>query len=162
MNYLHLLSSGAILFILRQILAGCGIYHRQRNEFLILITSHKLLFVFKHHFICQKGKEDHLVPTLCVSGLHMQTKDKQNDSYRRLKWKVANLGARPFWVTHVLTVLSEPRARGCSQLVARPEPPRCTQPPGLQLRGWHVGTRQWKGKKKRGLEQVPPGIKKGG
>lgn len=99
MNYLYSLSSGAIFSILREILAGCGIYHRQRNECLTLITSHKLLFVFKHHFIFQKGREDHLVPTLCLSALHMQTEDKQKDSLRRLKWKITNLGARPLQVT---------------------------------------------------------------
>lgn len=80
MNYLYLLSSGTVFFILREILAGCGIYHKQRNEGLILITSHKFLFVFKQHFIRQKGREEHFVHALCWFALHMQTKDKQDDS----------------------------------------------------------------------------------
>lgn len=79
MNYLYLLSSWTIFFILREILAGCGIYHRLRNEGLILITSHKFLFVFKHHFICRKGREDQLMHTLSWFALHMQTKDKHDD-----------------------------------------------------------------------------------
>ena len=143
MNYLHFLSSGAVFFILKEILAGCGIYHRQRNECLILITSHKLLFVFKHHFICQKGTEDHLVPTLCLSALHMQTKGKQNYFHRRLKLKVANLGARLFWLSHVLAVLSKPKPWGCSWLVPSP----CPQPLGSQ-------------KNPMGLDKFPPALRK--
>lgn len=58
----------------------------------------------------------------------------------------------------------KPRAWGCSRLVARPQPPQCTQPPGLQLWGWHAETRQWKvknqNKTKRDLNKFPLALTK--
>lgn len=123
MNCLYSLSLGTTFLILRVTPASCDTYHRQRRGYLILLPNHKLLVVFKYYFIYQKGKE-HLVPAGCLSAFHKQPNNKQRDSYRRLKWQVANLCARVSGPTDALVMPGEPRAWGCSQPGAKPQTPR--------------------------------------
>lgn len=156
MNYLYLLSSGAIFFILREILAGCGIYHRQRN---VPDTDNKpqTPFCFQTPFHLPKGKRrpPRAYPSsLCFVCLMQTNKMTSTEGWNvRLLVLVPDLSE---WHTCWLSWASP----GHSRLVARPQPPQCTQPPGLQLQGWHVGTRQWKEKKNQGLNKFPPALRK--